>query len=162
MGALIAAEGVHTFREGLLWVGGFTSTTALLSSSDEPGEGNESLDSFVSICIASLFSWELRGSTASLLGTGVRVVGRFAGTAELDFVVDSFKVEEGNALALLEGAGVEEAVLDGVADLEKKPKMLCCFPVDAVLALFVCFFAGVWAGALDFSPIVAERLSGTS
>lgn len=79
----------------------------------------------------------------------------------MDFVVVSFK-KEGDVLILLAGAGVEAAVLDGVADLEKKPKILCCFPVDDMLALVAFFavtgvFAGVRAGALDFSPIVAKR-----
>lgn len=45
-----------------------------------------------------------------------------------------------------------------MADLEKKPKILLCFPVDDMnesLVFFVVMgvFAGVHAGALEFSPI---------
>lgn len=149
---------------------GFTSTAAL-SSADEPGEGRESLDSLASTCIASLFSWELRGSTASLLGTGVRVVGRLAKDRELDFVVVSFRQDGGDALLSFGVAdrvalevGVEALLLDWVADLEKKPNILCCFPVDAndkLLAFLAVegVLAGVRAGVLDFSPIFVENES---
>lgn len=149
-------------------------TADLVSTSDEdPGEGRESLGTggFWSTCMASLFSWELRGSAASLLGTGVMVGGRFAKDSALDFVVVSLRHEKAALLSL------EAADADGVdlevgeapfvpacaAALEKKPRMLCCFPVDEAgpllpmpLMLFLAVegvFAGVRPGALDFSPI---------
>lgn len=158
----------RTFREGLLCVSGFTSTAILSSSaSDDPREGREPLDNLESICIASLFSWELRGSIASLLGTGVEFVSRFAENKELDFVVVSFKQDDGGLASF--DAGVRVALeacvglleLDWVPDLEKKPRILCCFPFDDIVELLgflvvAGVFAGVGAGALEFSPIVAE------
>lgn len=149
-------------------MGGFTSTAALSSTTGEPGDGRESLDSLESMCTASLFSWELRGSTASLLGRGVSVMSRLAENKELDFVVFSFKQDDGDALMSFKAAVgialeacVEPLVLDWVADLEKKPRMLCCLPVEGMLELLVFFavtgvFAGVRAGALEVSPIIAE------
>lgn len=137
--------------------------TVALSSMDDPGEGRESLDSFEADSTASLFSWELQGSTASLLGTGVSVVGRFCKDRELDFVVVSFKQEDRDGLLSLE-VGVEALLPVWAADLEKNPRMLCCFPVDesVELLLFLAMegvFAGVRAGALGFSPIFAVAAS---
>lgn len=87
----------------------------------------------------------------------------------MDFVVVSFKQDGGDALlsfGVADGValevGVEALLLDWVADLEKKPRILCCFPVDAndkLLAFLAVegVLAGVRAGALDFSPIFVEN-----
>lgn len=120
-----------TLREGLL--PGRTAELAggcSTNSEEEPGEGKECIGTFWSSWTASWFSWELRGSTASLLGTGVRAEGRLAKESELDFVV-SWRVDEGVAEAL-----------------EKKPKMLFCFPADDDDNMAVAFLAvdGVLAG----------------
>lgn len=69
----------------------------------------------------------------------------------------SFVVADGVALEV----GVEALLLDWVADFEKNPRILCCFPVDAsdkLLAFLAVegVLAGVRAGALDFSPIIVE------
>lgn len=77
----------------------------------------------------SWFSWELEGSMASLLGTGVTTAGFLLlfSWSELDFVVVSWRqdgrgvVEVGVAVVDLEGALGE--------DLAKKPRMLCCLRV---------------------------------
>lgn len=95
-------------------------------------------------------------------------MGRLAKDRELDFVVVSFKQDDGDGLLSLMVAdevllepGVEALLLDWVADLEKKPRILCCFPVDerVELLLFLAVdgvLAGVRVGALDFSPIFAK------
>lgn len=109
--------------------------------------------------MTSTFSWELRGSAASLLGTGVMLDERLAKDSELAFVVSLRQVdgtlsffevgggaeaEEAGALALGLGLGLGL----GWLAFEKKPKMLCCFEVDEGV------FAGVRAGVLvGFSPI---------
>lgn len=141
-------ESRHTLREGLLLCRTFEAAAGLsLSSSGDAGDGRESLEILVSSTIASTFSWELRGSTASLLGTGVRLEERFAKESELLFVVSFrhddllFSLEADEALLEF---GVALVDLGWVAALEKKPKMLCCFPVDE----------GVLAGAAAFSPML--------
>lgn len=105
--------------------------------------------------MTSTFSWELRGSAASLLGTGVMLDERLAKDSELAFVVSLRQVD--GTLSALEVDGVAEAEEAGALALglglgwlalEKKPKMLCCFEVDEGV------FAGVRAGVLaGFSPI---------
>lgn len=139
------------------------------SSEEAPGDGRESLGTFESTCIVSLFSCELRGSGASLLGTGVMVEDRFTKDSELDFVVVSFRQDDDGVLLSLEVAAGEDVEVDvgpvfigRVADLAKKPRMLCCFPVDDESVLLLLFLAvdgvlaGVRAGVLDLSPIFAE------
>jgi hypothetical protein len=84
--------------------------------------------------LESLFSCELPGSTASLLGTGVMVTGRLVAGMELDLVVS---VRHGKRVSFLDA---EECWRDGMAPedefgvvpaaLEKKPRILCCFPVE--------------------------------
>lgn len=119
------------------------------------------LNTLVSICMASLFSCELRGSKASLLGTGVMVEdGRLEKDNALDFVVVSFRQSfDGTGLE----AGVAPVVFacDCVADLEKKPRILCCFPVDDIVpTLFLAVdgvLAGVRAGTSELSPIFARK-----
>lgn len=138
----------HTLRVGLLLGRTFAATAVLSSSSvGDEGGGKESLEILVSRTIASRFSWELRGSTASLLGTGVMLTGRFAMDSELLFVV-SFRHDDFlfplEADVVLLDVGVALFDLGCVEALEKKPKMLCCFPVDE----------GVLAG-VDFSPMLA-------
>lgn len=105
--------------------------------------------------LTSLFSWELDGLTASLLGTGVVLAGRFA----LDLVV-SFKYRAGGSFltkaeALAEGE--EAGPLVVVEDLEKKPKMLCCLPVETVADFLIedVALAGVRA-VVDFSPMLSS------
>ncbi len=121
--------------------------------------------------LASLFSWELRGSAASLLGTGVAVVVRLVTSIELALVVVSLR-HWGEESRLLEDAGLVDG--DGLAVaplvapaapvLEKKPRMLRCLPVDgACFAVFAV--AGVFAGVraagddLDFSIILPGEQS---
>lgn len=151
----------RTFREGLL----LASTVGVgagwwSSSAGDFGDGKESLGTLESTAMTSTFSWELRGSAASLLGTGVTVVGRLAKDNELAFVVSLRQVD--GTLSALEVDGVAEAEEAGALALglglglgwlafEKKPKMLCCFAVDEGV------FAGVRAGALaGFSPIFSQ------
>lgn len=138
-------------REGLLLGSTFGVMSAFSSSSPgEAGDGRESLESLASRTIASTFSWELRGSTTSLLGTGVVLVGRFAKDSELLFVVVSFRHDDFLFSLMVDGVLSELGVaplafgLGWVAALEKNPKMLCCFPVDE----------GVLAATVDFSPIL--------
>jgi hypothetical protein len=91
------------------------------------------------------FSWELEASMASLLGTGVILEGLLLSWSELDLVV-SFRHEEA-LVELLEDGGSpfwDEA-------LEKKPKMLCCFPEADMDELD--FFASDGVLGLAFSPI---------
>lgn len=103
------------------------------------------------------------------------VEGRFAEERALDFVVVSFRHDDEDEAARGVGVGLGARVVPlsfGWLDaLEKKPRMLCCFAVDdeSVLLLPLLFavegvfgvFAGVRAGALDFSPILvcAESIS---
>lgn len=99
-----------------------------------------------------MFSWELGGSIASLLGTGV-TVDRLGLTRKF-VLVDSFR-HVGEGSASLGAVGVVFA-----ADpLLKKPRMLCCFPADAEPAVFFCadgVLAGVFAAIgvlLDMVPV---------
>lgn len=148
-----------TFREGLLPASTVGVDAGWWSSSaGDFGDGKESLGTLESTVMTSTFSWELRGSAASLLGTGVMVDGRLAKDNELAFVVSLRHVD--CTLSALEVDGVAEAEEAGALALglalgwlafEKKPKMLCCFAVDEGV------FAGVRAGALaGFSPIVLQ------
>lgn len=149
----------RTFREGLLLANTVGVDAGWWSSSAEDfGDGKQSLGTLESTVVTSTFSWELRGSAASLLGTGVMVDGRLAKDNELAFVVSLRHVD--GTLSALEVDGVAEADEAGALALgldlgwlafEKKPKMLCCFAVDEGV------FAGVRAGALaGFSPIVSQ------
>lgn len=109
--------------------------------------------------MTSTFSWELKGSAASLLGTGVILDGRLANDNELAFVVSLRHVDAFLSALEVDGVAVAEAEAEeegtealgfalGWLALEKKPKMLCCFAVDDGV------FAGVRAEALaGFSPI---------
>lgn len=102
------------------------------------GDGKASLATLTAV--EPLFSCELEGSTASLLGTGVIVTVRLTLAMELDFEVS---VRQETTESLWDGVLDEEdgsCCDDGVAPedefgvvpaaLEKKPRMLCCLPVE--------------------------------
>lgn len=100
----------------------------------------------------SMFSWELGGSIASLLGTGVTV--DLLGLTSKLVLVDSFR-HVGEGSTALGAVGVVFA-----ADpLLKKPRMLCCLPPDAEPAVFFCadgVLAGVFAAIgvlVDMVPV---------
>lgn len=128
----------HTFRVGLLFIktrvlGVCFKTSAGVTGDGKAGEGTLTFEE-------SMFSWELGGSIASLLGTGV-IVDRL-GLARKLVLVDSFR-HVGEGSASLGAVGV-----DLTADpLLKKPRMLCCLPPDAEPAAFFCA-DGVLAGVL--------------
>jgi hypothetical protein len=112
--------------------------------------------------LISLFSWELEGSMASLLGTGVDVVVRLETSIELARVV-SFRHWGDVSLLLVEvglvaGDGLAPLGLLAGAVLEKKPRMLfCCLPVEGAAFFAVDgVFAGVRAAAAGFSPILLD------
>lgn len=87
------------------------------------------------------FSWELGGSMASLLGTGVMLLAREILAIELDFVVS---LRQGDELSV---GGVAFGV-DDIPLLAKKPRMLLCLPVEAGLRAVDGVRAGVWPGAM--------------
>lgn len=94
--------------------------------------------------VESMFSWELGGSMASLLGTGVTF--DLLGFARKLSLVDSLR-HVGEASASLEADGVG-VLFAADAGLLKKPRILCCFPVDAEPPVFLCVdgvLAGVFA-----------------
>lgn len=100
------------------------------------------------------FSWELEGSMASLLGTGV-TVDRL-GLARKLALVDSLR-QVGDASSSLGAVGVVFAD----AGLLKKPRMLCCFAPDAEPAVFFCadgVLAGVFAGLGVLLDMVPARM----
>jgi len=113
--------------------------------------------------LAPLFSCELglHGSTASLLGTGVTLEGRLAFSIELDLVLSFSGLAGRSCLAEAETLvdGDEAGPLAEVAAdaLLKKPRMLCCLPVEAVPDFLVlgAGLAGVRADVFDFSPMVS-------
>ena len=94
---------------------------------------------------------------ASLLGTGVTVVVRLEASIELALVV-SFR-HWGDASRLLvevgwaDGEGLAPLALPAAPDLEKKPRMLCCLPVEGAFLAVDGVFAGVRAAVAGFSPI---------
>ena len=99
------------------------------------GDGKVSLLATLT-AVESLFSCELQGSTASLLGTGVMVAIRLTLDLELDLEVSVRHGKMDSFLGKVDGAGREAGVAPedefGVvpAALEKKPRMLCCLPVE--------------------------------
>lgn len=122
---------------------------------------------------ASWFSWELEGSMASLLGTGVAAGGLLDpfSWSELDFVVVSRRQDGRGVVRVVVGVLVDLAVgvvadlvVGVVADLEaamgedlaKKPRMLCCFRVAVEDEADPGFFdiEAVFAG-VRVSPISA-------
>ena len=115
--------------------------------------------------LMSLFSWELEGSMASLLGTGVDVVVRLETSIELARVV-SFRHGGDVSLLLVDvglvaGDGLAPLGLLAGAVLEKKPRMLfCCLPVEGAAFFAVDgVFAGVRAVAAGFSPILLGTMT---
>ncbi len=95
--------------------------------------------------VETTFSWELGGSMASLLGTGV-MCARLGLAREFELVVSLRHGDESGWL----GAGL--AAVGVEADLPKKPRILCCLPPEAVPPIFFVedgVFAGVRAGIED-------------
>lgn len=96
-----------------------------------------------------MFSWELGGSSTSLLGTGVWLAWRPTLERELDRPVDSCRQGDCDAAVLtwraVSGPGV--AVLTELADFVKKLMMERWLLPDGVLA-------GVRTGVERFSTIV--------
>lgn len=113
--------------------------------------------------LASRFSWELPGSMASLLGTGVTVVVRRE-RSEFDLVVSLISLRHWDDVSRLtddggwaDGDGLAALVLRAAGVREKKPRMLCCLPVEGAWAAFFAVdgvLAGVRAPVADFSPIL--------
>jgi hypothetical protein len=98
---------------------------------------------------------------ASLLGTGVTVVVRLDTSIALDFVFVSFRhwAEVSSLLAdsvLVDGEGLATAAAPATPVLEKKPRMLCCLPVDGAFLTVGGAFAGVRAALAVFSPILSD------
>jgi hypothetical protein len=109
------------------------------NSAGVTGEGSAFFGTFFTV---EWFSWELEGSTASLLGTGVTLAGFLLSWRELDLVVSC---RQGEELVFL----VEEALWGA---LEKKPRMLfCCFA--AVEDDELVFLAKDGVLGVDLSPI---------
>lgn len=98
---------------------------------------------------------------ASLLGTGVVGVVRRETSIELALVVSFRHCGEVSFLAVGVGLVDDKAVLLPAAGvLEKKPRMLCCLPVEGACEAFLAVdgvFAGVRAAAADFSPILRNN-----
>ena len=101
---------------------------------------------------AVAFSWELDGSTGSLLGSGVIWAAR-EDTRGLA-LVSRRQGEERVVLSLSTpavaplrgGLDAEERTVEGV--FVKKPRMLCCLPVDGAADLRTGGRAGVRASAI--------------
>lgn len=90
--------------------------------------------------------------------------GRFAKESEFDLVV-SWRHDDVffSAFEVDESVGLEEVTgtlgLDCEAFFEKKPRMLCCFPVDGGIALPFLAVEGVLAGVCfsDLSTIAGAE-----
>ena len=103
---------------------------------------------------------------ASLLGTGVTLERCFGVGLELECVFSlrcrgsSFFMAD--ATTLVEGEEAGPFALAAPEDLAKKPKMLCCLPVDTVTAFFAAdtALAGVRAGAAGFSAMTTGWMDG--
>lgn len=104
----------------------------------------------------------------SLLGTGVTLEGRFGVGLGLELECVLSLRCRGSSCFMAEAATLvvgEEAgpfALAAPEDLAKKPKMLCCLPVDTVPAFFAAdtALAGVRAGAAGFSPMTTDWRDG--
>lgn len=96
---------------------------------EDDGEGGAEAGTLLPrvMVAASWFSWELEGSIASLLGTGVTTEGFLLlfSCSELDFVVVSWR-QDGRGVVGVVVVDLEGAVGE---DLAKKPRMLCCLRV---------------------------------
>jgi hypothetical protein len=127
------------------------------------GDGRTNLATLTAV--ESLFSCELQGSTASLLGTGVMVTVRLTFDKELDLEVS---VRQGKRESFWAGVLDDEdgsCCDDGVAPeefgvvpaaLEKKPRMLCCLPVEEPICLGPDR-AGVRVAEADLPAILSEQ-----
>ncbi len=145
---------VPTLRVGLLLTTtGAAAACLTITSADVSGEGK--LPSTTLATGTLLFSWELRGSGASLLGIGVMLLeGRFLEVGKaLDLVV-SFKLGDDLEEWQVGAAGELPPV---AAALAKNPRMLCCLPVETNGGFFdvAAALAGVRAATPDCSPIFA-------
>lgn len=104
----------------------------------------------------------------SLLGTGVTLEGRVgAGLGlELECVLSlrcrGSSCFMADAATLVVGEEAGPLALAAPEDLAKKPRMLCCLPVDTVPAFFAAdtALAGVRAGAVGFSPMTTDWRDG--
>lgn len=111
------------------------------------------------LAVECLFSCELEGSTASLLGTGVMLTVRLTFDMELDLEVSVRHGKRASFLGKLDegcrGVGVAPEEEFGVvpAALEKKPRMLCCLPVEDA-AWLEADRAGVRAEEADWPAMV--------
>ena len=125
-------------RAGLLDAAAFAGACWGTVSAGVTGEGR--LFSATLSLRLGRFSCELGGSIASLLGTGVMVLERTTLAIELDFVVSRRQGDEAASSAL----AVAARCVEGVPLRTKKPRMLCCLPVDGAGARLAG--AGVRAG----------------
>lgn len=104
----------------------------------------------------------------SLLGTGVTLEGRFGAGLDLELeCVLSLRCRGSScfmadAATLVVGEEAGPLALAAPEDLAKKPRMLCCLPVDTVPAFFAAdtALAGVRAGAVGFSPMTTDWRDG--
>lgn len=104
----------------------------------------------------------------SLLGTGVTLEGRFGAGLGLKLeCVLSLRCRGSScfmadAATLVVGEEAGPLALAAPEDLAKKPRMLCCLPVDTVPAFFAAdtALAGVRAGAVGFSPMTTDWRDG--
>lgn len=157
----LKSEQQHTFRDGLLCKLAFAGTGCFFMILARVAAGDRRTRLATLAVLASLFSWELEGSMASLLGTGVMVVVRLDTSIEFDLVVVSFRhCGEASLLCagadLVEGDGVAPLAEPAAPDLEKKPRMLCCLPVEGAFLTVDGVFAGVRAVVAAFSPILSH------
>lgn len=150
--ARMSREAKRTLRVGLLESAAFAGAACLMTiSAGVTGDGRPSSTTLSFLeRVAFSFSCELAGSGASLLGTGVTLLGRAClGLAiELDLVVSW---RHGEDLSASFWAGLAAGVAPA---LEKKPRMLCCFPVEAETGFLAV--DGVLAGVR--ASIVRRRL----
>lgn len=138
-------------RASLLWIG---ACSDLILAGVAVGEGRESMTTFTP---ESMFSWELGGSIASLLGTGVESLteglkGSFALGRELALVVSLRQEDFLASVVTFERGEDAGAGLEGVA-FEKKEMMDLCLAEEEAAAGLVAF-AGVRAAALSLAMIV--------
>lgn len=144
------------------------------SSAGVIGEGRSASSTlfFLAVAVVVLFSCELEGSGAPLLGTGVKMlleeeeenVFGFGWTRVLewfDLLVDSLRGGGERA-----GDGEEDATVpatERAGVLEKKPRMLFCLPPppEEDAPMVDCVFAGAGVRALlDLSAIVKDSTRG--
>lgn len=152
-----------TFRDGLLFRLALTVATDFCIMLAGAVSGEMSFLITLTVLV-SLFSWDLEGSIASLLGTSVVVVVCLDVSMELARVVSFRHWGDASLLfldaGLVEGEGLAPLALPAAPGLEKKPRMLCCLPVEGAFFTDDGVFAGVRAVA-DFSPILTCSTSSS-